>query len=93
MTGKGSKKLYLRESHFQPTRLASLLESPRAMALVTTLVLQTLIHNIVIKAVHIPGKLNSIADSLSRSDFQKFRQLCPGAEDEKTPIPNHLWTS
>jgi hypothetical protein len=68
-------------------------KSPRVMALVRTLVLQTLIHNIVIKAVHIPGKLNSIADSLSRSDFQKFRQLCPGAEDEKTPIPNHLWTS
>ena len=63
------------------------------MDLVRTLVLQTLIHSIVIKAVHIPGKLNSIADSLSRSDFQKFRQLCPGAEAEKTPIPNHLWTS
>ena len=63
------------------------------MALVRTLILQTLIHNIVIKAVHIPGILNSIADSLGRSDFQKFRQLYHGAEAGKTPIPNHLWTS
>jgi hypothetical protein len=48
------------------------------MTLVRTLVFQTLIHNIVIKSRSYKGKLNSIADSLSRSDFQKFRQLCPG---------------
>jgi hypothetical protein len=45
-------------------------KSIRVMSLVRVLVLSTLKYNIVIKAKHIPGKINKIADSLSRSDWQ-----------------------
>jgi hypothetical protein len=44
-----------------------------------------------LKAEHIPGKINSIADALSRSDWQRFKTLCPEADPEPTEIPDHLW--
>jgi hypothetical protein len=53
--------------------------SERVMALVRNLVLTTLAHNIIIKSEYIQGKLNVIADSLSRCDWQRFRWLCPTA--------------
>jgi hypothetical protein len=37
------------------------------------------------------GKINSIADALSRSDWQRFKTLCPEADPEPTEIPDHLW--
>jgi hypothetical protein len=36
-------------------------------------------------------KINSIADALSRSDWQRFKTLCPEADPEPTEIPDHLW--
>lgn len=66
-------------------------KSERVMALLRRLVLLTLQYNLLIKAQHIPGKVNQIADSLSRGDFQRFRNLCPAAEPKKTEIPTHLW--
>ena len=50
--------------------------SPRVMGLVRKMVLVCLEANILLKGEHIPGCLNSLADSLSRSDFQKFRRIC-----------------
>jgi hypothetical protein len=41
-------------------------------------------YNIMLKAEHIPGKINSIADALSRSDWQRFKTLCPEADPEPT---------
>ena len=35
-------------------------------------------HNIWFKAVHVPGVLNDIADSLSRFQIERFRMLAPG---------------
>lgn len=67
-------------------------KSVRVMSLVRILVLTTLENNIMIKAEHIPGKFNKIADSLSRCDFQRFRSLCPSADREGTEIPDHLWS-
>ncbi|VDI82774.1 Hypothetical predicted protein [Mytilus galloprovincialis] len=58
------------------------------MSLVTKLVLACLELNILIKAEHIPGHLNSLADSLSRCDFQKFRKLCPTADANPYMIPD-----
>ncbi|VDI48290.1 Hypothetical predicted protein [Mytilus galloprovincialis] len=55
-------------------------ESNRVMSLMRNLVFSTLKYNIVLKAEHIPGKINTIADSLSRCDFQRFRNLCPEAD-------------
>ena len=61
------------------------------MSLVSVLVLPTLKYNIMIKAEHIPGKINKIADSLSRSDWQLFRSVCPAADQHGTEIPDPLW--
>jgi hypothetical protein len=65
--------------------------SPRVMSLIRKLVFACLKFNILIKAEHIPGNLNSLADSLSLCDFQKFRKLCPTAEDTHCAITCHLW--
>ncbi|XP_065126277.1 uncharacterized protein [Paramisgurnus dabryanus] len=40
-----------------------------------------------ISATYIPGRNNTIADSLSRFAFQKFRQLAPEADLHPTPVP------
>ena len=66
-------------------------KSIRVMSLVRVLVLSTLNYNIMIKAEHIPGKINKIANSLSRSDWQLFRSLCPAENQLGTEIPEHLW--
>lgn len=41
-------------------------------------------------ATHIAGKLNPVADALSRFNFQKFHLLTPHAASEATPIPADL---
>jgi hypothetical protein len=47
------------------------------MKLVRRLVLATLKHNILFKACHVPGKLNFVADILSRFRFQEAFQCLP----------------
>ena len=54
------------------------------------LVLACLEFNILLKSVHIPDYLNSLADSLSSCNFQKFRRLCPTADINLCAIPSHL---
>ena len=44
-------------------------------------------HQFILRAIHIPGHSNAIADSLSRFQFQKFKALAPQAEPHPTPIP------
>jgi hypothetical protein len=66
-------------------------KSPRVMNLVRKLVLITLKYNIWLKAQHISGSLNKIADSLSRCNWQLFRELVPEADKHQTTIPSHLW--
>ena len=65
-------------------------KSPRVMNLVRKLVLITLKYNILLKAQHISGSLNKIADSLSRCNWQLFRELAPEADKHHTIIPSHL---
>ncbi|XP_072037394.1 uncharacterized protein [Amphiura filiformis] len=57
------------------------------MSLVRMLVMSCLRFNIMFKAKHIPGVENSIADALSRFQFQRFRQLAPWADKVGTPCP------
>jgi hypothetical protein len=52
----------------------------------------TLQHNMYIRAVHIPGKNNDIADAISRSQFQRFRQLAPNADTNPCQVPEMLMT-
>ena len=51
-------------------------------------VLTTLTRNIMIKSEYIQGKLKVI---LSRCDWQRFRRLCPTADQQPADIPDHLW--
>ena len=55
--------------------------------LVRKMVLLLLENNIMFKAQHIYGKVNNIADALSRKQFQKFRTLAPNAAQDPEPIP------
>ncbi len=59
----------------------------RVMDLLRHLTLLTLKHNLYIRAQHIPGKCNEIADSLSRLQFQRFRMLAPQADVVPHKIP------
>ena len=64
---------------------------PRVMDLVRPFVLKCLQLNTIIKAQHIKGTENSIADAISRFNMQLFRELAPEAEENPQPIPQHLW--
>ena len=44
-----------------------------------------------LRATHIPGVLNDIADVISRNHMQIFRRLRPSALLNPTPIPSPLW--
>ena len=41
---------------------------------------------------HIPGKLNPIADALSRFQVKRFRALKPGAAASPKEIPKEIWS-
>jgi len=61
------------------------------MIFVRKLVLVCLKHNILFKAKHIPGIKNNLADALSRSQMQRFKQLAPAYMDPlPTIIPPYL---
>ena len=51
------------------------------------LVLNTLLFNIIFKAQYINTKSNDIADSISRCQWHRFRNLAPQADPEATPLP------
>ena len=57
------------------------------MQLVRTLFFTAATHNFTVMLQHIAGTNNGIADSLSRSQFRRFRCLAPHADEEATPIP------
>ena len=63
------------------------------MKLVRMLVVLCLEHNILFKARYVPGSRNEIADSLSRFQMERFRQLAPGADVLSSELPAHLWES
>ena len=61
------------------------------MVLLRRFTLTCLRYNILVKAVFVSGSKNLIADSLSRLQFHRFRQLAPAAEKEPTPVPTKIW--
>lgn len=62
-------------------------KSDRVMSFIRPLVLQSLHFNIQFKAQHIPGKTNKIADSISRKQWDLFRDLAPTADIDPQTIP------
>ncbi|XP_061173384.1 uncharacterized protein LOC133182551 [Saccostrea echinata] len=62
-------------------------EIKRVMTFVRMLVLHTLKFNIQIKAQHIPGVKNEIADAISRFQWSRFRQLAPWADPYPFMVP------
>lgn len=61
-------------------------KSKRVMHILRHFVLRCMRHNILFKAVHIRTKLNNIADSISRKQWARLRQLVPDLA-ERAPIP------
>jgi hypothetical protein len=49
-------------------------------------------NNFTVTIRHIPGIRNSIADAISRMQFQRFFSLAPQASKDPTPIPGILTT-
>ena len=63
-------------------------KAPRVMDLVRLLVLISMKHNFLVRARHVLGVSNAIADALSRFQVQCFRELAPQAD--QTPVPSRL---
>lgn len=62
-------------------------KSKRVMELIRPFVLYTMLYNMQFKAVHIEGRINCIADAISRKQWQRFRSLAPEADTEMTLVP------
>ena len=63
---------------------------PRIMDLLRPITLFTLQHNFTLTAVHLEGLQNGVADSLSRFQMDRFRELASEASPTGYPIPNYL---
>lgn len=66
--------------------------SPPVIRLLRRLVYNALELNAHFVAEHIPGVHNSIADALSRFQWDRFRGLAPGAEQHGRAFPSGLWS-
>ena len=62
----------------------------RVMHLMRCLFFFTAIHQIVLAPSHIPGKLNTAADMLSRDGLSSFLQLVPEAKSQPSLLPQEL---
>ncbi|XP_078026549.1 uncharacterized protein LOC117258356 [Epinephelus lanceolatus] len=61
--------------------------SPIIMQFMRRLTLISAQQQFILQAAHVPGHYNSIADSLSRFSFQKFRHLAPNSDLHPTSVP------
>jgi len=62
-----------------------------SMHIVRFIVSVALKHNLLLKAKHLPEKVDCIADALSRLWLSTFHKLAPQADKAATPVPTHLW--
>ena len=67
-------------------------KAPRVMDLVRFLVLISMKHNFLVRARHVPGANNQIADALSHFQVQCFRELAPSADQTPCTIPPSFMT-
>ena len=69
---------------------SGLSKHPHLSSLVRELARLSILMNFSVKAVHVPVKLNVIADALSRFDFQEFWRRRPDANQSPTCLPAGL---
>ena len=88
-----NKTILFRVDNFAVVQIVNSMtsKSDRVMSILRAFTLLCLKLNIAVKAQHLSGCLNRVVDSLSRLQFQKFRELVPDAEPTPTPVPNRLW--
>lgn len=67
-------------------------KAPRIMDLLRFLALLSMKHNFFVRARHVPGVSNEIADALSRFQVSRFRAAAPTAEQTRCTIPPSLMT-
>lgn len=62
------------------------------MKLMRTLTWTAAVNNFYFSSKHVQGKFNSVADSLSRLSFQKFRECAPNADQypQTCPLPEQI---
>ncbi len=60
---------------------------PLINSLMRRLTWTCVLNSFILRAAHIPGHENRIADALSRFKFQEFRAMCPLAKPHSTPCP------
>ena len=65
-------------------------KEPSVMVLLRRLILTCLRYNIHFTAQHVPGRDNTLADKLSRSQIVEFRALAPWVNQHPTPVPFHI---
>ena len=65
-------------------------KSKTVMSLMRPFVLYALQNNIIFRARHIAGKVNEIADSISRQQWDRFRRLAPNAQLKPRKIPDNF---
>lgn len=64
---------------------------PRMMHLLRCLHFIVAHFDIKLRAEHLSGVLNTLADAVSRNSLQALRQLHPTLESQATPVPAALW--
>ena len=67
-------------------------KAPRIMDLLRFLVLISMKHNFFVRACHVPGVSNDIADALSRFQEVRFQAAAPKADRDPCTIPPSLMT-
>ena len=65
-------------------------KQPGIMELLRLLFLTAAQHSFTVSLVHLPGRLNCIADALSRNLMPRFFSLAPQAHPSPTPLPPRL---
>jgi len=66
-------------------------KSKYIMQLLRPLILLLVKENIQVRALHIAGSRNDIADSLSRFQMERFRAIAPEADAAPSDIPEEFW--
>ena len=78
-------------TYLSPSPGSLVLLHPRHMSLARKLFLTAAQSEFSVSLKHIPGKVNSVADALSRFLVHQFRSLAPRADQEPTTTPHSIW--